>query len=130
MHILYIDDDPEDREIFKEAIATIDSGYVCNLANDGKQGFQALEEMVVMPDVIFVDINMPVMTGKQFLGAIKEIPRLRSIPVVMYSTTSHKNERQQLIDMGAYHVLAKGNTFQNICELLASIIKPRCGVSF
>ena len=72
MHILYIDDDAEDREIFKEAITAIDPSYICNVANDGYQGLKALEEFVVMPDFIFVDVNMPRMTGRQFLLEIKK----------------------------------------------------------
>lgn len=48
MHILSIDDDQEDREIFKEAIIAIDSSYTCHLANDGLQGLKLLEEAIVM----------------------------------------------------------------------------------
>jgi CheY-like chemotaxis protein len=122
MHILYIDDDLEDREIFKEAISEIAPSYVCNLANDGQQGIMALEDFVVMPDYIFVDVNMPVMNGKQFLERIKETPRLRSIPIIMYSTTNYEQERTEYFNLGARDVLIKPNTFKDICHLLKSVI--------
>jgi len=130
MHILYIDDDAEDREIFKEAIAAIDPSYICNVADDGFQGLRALEEFVVMPDFIFVDVNMPRMTGKQFLSEIKKIPRLRSIPLIMYSTTNHQEEMQSYFNMGAYKVLVKANTFNGICDTISATIKPSSGSYF
>lgn len=122
MHILYIDDDQEDREIFQEAISEI-GPYVCNVAVDGKQGIDALENFVVMPDYIFVDVNMPVMNGKQFLEKVKETPRLRSIPVIMYSTTNYAQERIEYFNLGARDVLVKPNTFHDICQLLRSVIE-------
>ncbi len=124
MHILYIDDDAEDREIFKEAIAAIDPSCICNVANDGCQGLKALEEFVVMPDFIFVDVNMPRMNGKQFLSEIKQIPRLRSIPLIMYSTTNHQEEMQSYFSMGAYKVLVKANTFNGVCDVISATIRP------
>jgi CheY-like chemotaxis protein len=123
MHILYIDDDLEDREIFKEAISEIGPTYVCNLAADGQQGIMALEDFVVMPDFIFVDVNMPVMNGKQFLEKVKNTPRLRSIPVIMYSTTSYSQERIEYFNLGARDVLVKPNTFHDICDLLKTVIE-------
>jgi CheY-like chemotaxis protein len=123
MHILYIDDDSEDRDIFQEAITQIAPMSVCNVATDGAQGLQALEEFVVMPDYIFVDVNMPVMNGKQFLEKVKTAPRLRSIPVIMYSTTSYSQEREEYFRMGAQDVLVKPNSFKEICSLLKSIIQ-------
>jgi CheY-like chemotaxis protein len=122
MHILYIDDDSEDRDIFQEAILQISPSSVCNVATDGLQGFKALEEFVVMPDYIFVDVNMPVMNGRQFLEKVKMAARLRSIPVIMYSTTSYTEERNEYFRMGARDVLVKPNTFQEICALLKNII--------
>jgi CheY-like chemotaxis protein len=122
MHILYIDDDNEDREIFKEAISEISPQYVCNVATDGREGLMALEDFVVMPDFIFVDVNMPVMNGKQFLQKLKDTPRLRSIPVIMYSTTSYEQERTEYFNLGARDVLIKPNTFHDICDLLKTVI--------
>ena len=122
MHILYIDDDLEDREIFREAISEIGPTYVCNVATDGSHGLQVLQDFVVMPDFIFVDVNMPVMGGRQFLEKVKSTPTLRSIPVIMYSTTSFTEERVEYFRLGAKDVLVKPNTFHEICALLRNVI--------
>src|SRR5690606_26078913 len=71
MTIFYIDDDDDDREFFIEAVRHINAEFLCYTAKDGRQALRELREMIVMPDFIFLDVNMPVMNGKQFLLEIK-----------------------------------------------------------
>src|SRR5688572_28015510 len=118
MSILYVDDDEEDREIFREAIEAIDPSIICNTVSDGRQGLSTLDELVVVPDYIFVDVNMPIMNGKQFLKEIKKTVRLRSIPVVMYSTTSQHSEIEEFSKLGAQEFLVKPASFKKVCEAL------------
>jgi CheY-like chemotaxis protein len=124
MSILYIDDDEEDREIFREAVASIDPSIICNIVSDGRQGLNILEELVVLPDYIFADVNMPVMNGKQFLTELKKKTTLRSIPVVMYSTTSQPSEIEEFSRLGAKEFLVKPSSFKKVCETISGIIKP------
>ncbi len=69
--ILYIDDDQEDIEIFKSSLAAIDSGIICPTAHNGKEGLDILRDGVVLPDLIFLDINMPVLNGRDCLLNIR-----------------------------------------------------------
>jgi CheY-like chemotaxis protein len=125
MHILYIDDDAEDREFFNDVIQGIDPLFVCRTAADGEQGLKELQEFIILPDFIFLDVNMPVMNGKEFLAEIKQIPRLRSIPVIMYSTTSDAAEGLKYLELGAYQVLKKPNSVAKARELITSIIRGK-----
>ena len=93
---MYIDDDPEDTQIFQEAIESVDSRTIFYSASDGYEGFQVLEQITVDPAFIFLDVNMPRMNGKEFLSEIKKKAIFRSIPVVMYSTTSQTEEISDL----------------------------------
>lgn len=122
MTLFYIDDDFEDRDFFKDAVRQIDPAIMCSTAKDGADGLRELQEMIVMPDFIFLDVNMPVMNGKQFLLEIKKRPRLRSIPIVIYSTTTHPTERAEFLKLGAYKVLAKPSSITNISGLIKSVI--------
>lgn len=122
MTIFYIDDDDEDREFFVEAVSNINTEFLCYTAKDGRQALRELHEMIVMPDFIFLDVNMPVMNGKQFLLEIKRQPRLRCIPVVMYSTTTRPEERTEYLNAGAFKVLAKPSSISKISELIRSVI--------
>jgi len=123
MTILYIDDDSDDREFFREAVRYIDPAITCHTSKDGAQGLKELEEMIIMPDFIFLDVNMPVMNGKQFLLEIKQRPRLRTIPVVIYSTTNHPVERNDFMTLGAYKVLAKPSSLTSISALVKSVLR-------
>lgn len=122
---MYIDDDAEDREFFKEAVKDIDPTLMCYMAQDGREGLNDLSEMIVMPDFIFVDVNMPIMNGRQFLIEIKKVPRLRSIPLIMYSTTSHCDEIQEFLKLGAYKVLVKPNSLSKIQALVKSVLSAQ-----
>lgn len=122
MTIFYVDDDPEDREFFVEAARTIDDDLMCFTAKDGAQALKELQEMIVMPDYIFLDVNMPVMNGKQFLQEIKKQVRLRSIPVVIYSTTTRPDECAAFLAAGASKVIAKPSSIQQITGLIRSVI--------
>lgn len=122
---MYIDDDAEDREFFKEAVNGIDPPLMCYTAQDGREGLEDLQEMIVIPDFLFVDVNMPVMSGRQFLIEIKKLPRLRSIPVLMYSTTSYCDEIREFLELGAYKVLVKPNSISKIEELVKSVLSDQ-----
>ena len=125
MIALYIDDDLEDTEIFQEAIASVDPQIVFYTASDGHEGFQVLEQITVVPDFIFLDVNMPRMNGKEFLTQIKKKVILRSIPVIMYSTTSHKEVILAFKKLGAYDFIKKPDSFEKLRETLKQVNDSR-----
>jgi CheY-like chemotaxis protein len=130
MLILIVDDDSEDRELFREAIAEIDPSIRCYSAKDGKDALREMNHGLDLPDFIFLDINMPVMNGRECLIEIKKHTRLRQIPVIMYSTTSDTKEIKGFYSLGAHDFLIKPHNFKKLVEALSSIIissksKPR-----
>lgn len=122
MNILYIDDDTEDMEIFREALACVSPDTVLNTASDGLEGLKILEELTVRPDLIFLDINMPRMNGKQFLIQLRQTLGIRTIPVIIYSTTSHNEEIEAFKKLGAYKFVNKPADFAKLKQLLVNII--------
>lgn len=65
----------------------------CQVLADAKAALQQLETRELIPDVIFLDLNMPVMDGKGFLTAIKANQLLKEIPVIMLSTSANPKSR-------------------------------------
>lgn len=114
--LLYIDDDPEDMEFFREAVKTVDPSCVCVSARNGAEGLKLLATLT--PDLIFLDINMPVMDGKETLKSIKVDSRLNKLPVFMLSTTSNPREREVFRKLGARACLIKPNSFNALCDTL------------
>lgn len=89
--ILCVDDDPDDLQILREALSTVDGRHTIVEANDGADGLVRLKEMVqkgTPPCLVVLDINMPKMDGKQTFVTIKSDEVLSAIPVVILSTSS------------------------------------------
>src|ERR671910_306752 len=96
--VLIIDDDEDDRELFCEAVGYISKDIDCLHATDGEN---ALELLAVgkgkLPDFIFLDLNMPRLNGKECLAEIKKLPRYTNVPVIIYSTSSHQKDIQEIM---------------------------------
>jgi len=126
MVVLYVDDDPEDIEIFEEALKEADSSIKCCIAKNGKQAMEVLQADLI-PDFIFLDINMPVINGKSVLLEIRKDKKFKNIPIVMYSTTMNSNEIEEYKKMGADYFLTKHNTFHDLCDQLSRILSSELG---
>ncbi len=117
-----VDDDAEDRDLLMEALYSIDSGGQCFTAKNGEEGLQKLaEDLIPLPDFIFLDLNMPRLNGKQFLIEIKKIKRFSHIPVVIYTTSSDPKDREETKQLGALYYITKPYGFDEICNALLSV---------
>lgn len=118
---MYVDDDVEDIEIFCEAVKATDSSIKCLVAQNGKKAMDILHAEL-LPDFIFLDINMPVINGKSILTEIRKDKKFKDTPVVMYSTTVDPSEIEEYKKLGANHFLIKHNHFQDLCDALSMIL--------
>ena len=122
MKILLIDDDEDDRDIFKEAVSMAVPGIECLMAKDGEEGMSVLKGLAVLPDHIFLDINMPRMDGKEFLKQVKAHPVFMKIPVVVYSTSKHKSELGEYFRLGAANYITKPSEFNLLVTYLRTVL--------
>jgi CheY-like chemotaxis protein len=116
--LFLIDDDPDDQEIFQEAIKVIDKTIICYTASDGKDALSKLHDALLLPDVVFLDLNMPVMNGKDCLKALKQDKVLKHIPVIVYSTSSADKERYNCLSLGATQYISKPPQFNVLVSKL------------
>ena len=121
MVVLNVDDDQEDREFFCDALREIDPSITCLVAGSGMEALALLENRSSLPDFIFLDINMPMMDGKQCLKALKSIPHLQAIPVIMYSTSTDTREIKECYRLGAVDFLIKPHSYDKLVNDLTSI---------
>ena len=84
---MLIDDDADIRIAIRDFLTA--EGFVVHTAREGQHALHMLEKMDP-PDLILLDYKMPVMDGKQFLTALRRIPRLQSIPVVILSAATRE----------------------------------------
>lgn len=120
--ILLIDDDIEDQEIFTLALSKVSDALNCKAFTSAKEALSQLDTQKVKPDVIFLDLNMPIMTGEEFLKEIKNIDHLKNIPVIIFSTSSNTSTILKTKELGAKEFITKPNRFDVLVELLKPII--------
>jgi CheY-like chemotaxis protein len=121
--LFIIDDDVEDQEIFMEAVREVDKSIQCYSATSGDDAMRQLEmEVVVLPDLIFLDMNMPKLNGKQVLKEIKSTRSLKGIPVIMYSTSFAPRDIEEINELGAAYHLLKPSRFEDLCKSLTLIL--------
>lgn len=117
MRILLIDDDEDDRCLFQEAITQLSSDIICDVATNGEEGLKHLNSAATLPDIVFLDINMPIMNGREALSAIRKSPRLRNLYVVIYST-SNAWQDSSWFKLKSDNYLIKPSAFPELVHLL------------
>lgn len=125
-NVLLIDDDHDDHEFFLEAVREIDSTIKCHSMFDSEEALKFLkDENQAVPDLIVLDTNMPKLNGRQILIEIKRDPRLRDIPVVMYSTFFSDRDNDEFTRLGAATYLAKPSKLGDFRKLLNEILTTK-----
>jgi len=125
MTILFIDDDQDDVDIFCEAVREVDANITCMIASNGQEGLDVLRN--VLPDFVFLDVNMPVLDGKDTLRKIRGTFEFGGLPVCILSTTISPSDAELYAKLGATYCIVKPNTFQLLCDALKSIFVPATG---
>jgi CheY-like chemotaxis protein len=108
-----IEDDPDDQEFFCSALEAVSPGSQCITAVNGHQALEMLRTGRVKADVIFLDLNMPLMNGFQFLEEIKKSPEFTEIPIIVLSTSSDQISKQKSLRLGARNFLTKPHKFSD-----------------
>jgi CheY-like chemotaxis protein len=121
-NILLIDDDADDQLLFTDALREIDSGIGCLIANNGKDALEQLKNFSNLPDILFLDLNMPFLNGYELLKHLKTETRLSEIPVVIFTTSNDRKDAELAQQLGAHFFLSKPNEFSKLRMKLAYIL--------
>ncbi len=125
LQILIVDDDPDDRELFCEAVAQIDYTIHCSQAKNGDEALKMLENNVMLPDYIFLDLNMPRMDGRQCLKKLKTCPLLQKIPVVIYSTSKLQGDIDETAKNGAVYFITKPSKLAHLQDAIRLVLSQQ-----
>lgn len=108
INILLADDDKDDRFFFDKALKELPTQTNLTTVGDGEQLMKyLLENSSKLPDVLFLDLNMPRKNGTECLAEIKDNEKLKDLPVVIYSTSLQEEVAEQLYKAGANYYVRK-----------------------
>jgi CheY-like chemotaxis protein len=119
LNILLADDDLGDCMLFKEALAQIRLFTNLAVVNDGVELIKQLSiPNEPIPDVLFLDLNMPRKTGQECLSEISRNEKLRNLPVIICSTSYIESVAEVLYDKGACYYIQKPVDFEVWVKLI------------
>jgi CheY-like chemotaxis protein len=118
MKCFLIEDDEDDQELFQTALGEVASTTECVVSMSADKALVTLRKMDVLPDFIFLDLNLPGMNGFQFLQEIKQDTHLKSVPVIIHSTTTEKSEILKCKALGADGFFTKSSRYEEMCKML------------
>ena len=124
--ILYADDDAEDRMLVKEAWDENRLANELHFVEDGEELLEYLRRIgkyehlngSPLPGMILLDLNMPRKDGREALREIKADPMLRTIPVVILTTSEDEYEVERAYDLGANSFIVKPVTFEGLVQAM------------
>jgi CheY-like chemotaxis protein len=125
MSVAVIDDDQDDLEIMEQVIRALHPDVPCNLYIHPKEGVEQLVATsdTTRPSHIFIDINMPGLSGDKCLQIFRSNGDFDDVMVIMYSTSMPERTTQQLLSAGANFVFEKPVRIKDYAEILSGILR-------
>jgi CheY-like chemotaxis protein len=118
-NLLLADDDEDDCMFFKEALEELPVNSSLKTVKDGEQLMELLTTKPdKLPDILFLDINMPRKTGVECLSEIKRHEKLKQLPVIIYSTSLNHEVVDLLYESGAHWYIRKPGNFKKLKRII------------
>ena len=123
LSVVIADDDSDDRLLFKEIIAEISPKIKVHDIENGISLMQSLNESgTTLPDILFLDINMPGKNGKECLREIKNNAKFNDLLVVIYSTSGNESDIKNTYTTGANLYIRKPNTYSDLKNVIRKVL--------
>jgi CheY-like chemotaxis protein len=123
MQVLLADDDEDDRTFFREALEEIELSTSLYSVKDGNELMNVLHHETKLPDVLFLDLNMPGRTGKECLQEIRVFNHLKNLPVIIFSTSANHKDVEEAYALGADLYLQKPSGYTLMVQQLGKVLK-------
>ena len=123
LRILLVEDDAIEVMKLKRAIAKLDMNHELIEAKNGEEALEILKDHSVLPDVLFLDLNMPKINGIEFLKILKKDEVLRFLPTVMLTTSSNRKDMLACYDTGVAGYIIKPLKYDHYVEKIKSALE-------
>ena len=123
IHIILADDDEDDRLLFTDAFEELKINTKVNTFNDGVELMEYLNSPdAVLPNVLFLDLNMPKKNGIECLHEIKANERFKDIAIAIFSTSSSEEHIEETFVQGANIYIKKPSDFATLKKVLSDVV--------
>lgn len=123
IQILLVEDDLDDKMFFEEALRELTADVKLNHALNGIEAIEVLKNhKAYVPNIIFLDVNMPLLAGGDCLKTIKNMDWLEQSVIIMYSTTFDIKSAKRYHQLGANHFICKPSNFNHLKKLLLEVL--------
>lgn len=123
--ILIVDDDTEDQEFLLGVVRELYPSSTNVTTNNGAEALEYIERNPPPPTLVFLDLNMPLVNGYEFLTTYKKDPRYKDSHVIIYTTSSHPRDKMLTQELGASDFITKVHDMkllrQHIMQAVAKI---------
>lgn len=125
IRILLTDDDEDEREFFGQAMKDLDLTHPVEFCKNGVELLDRLyDTSIAIPDIIFLDLNMPLLSGSETLEKIREDDRFKNIPVIaIYSTSANMTGVNDTFGLGANVYIVKPISFMDLKKIIVKVIE-------
>ncbi|GAB3163284.1 response regulator [Telluribacter humicola] len=116
---MLIDDDIEDNFLFASALQEVAPSMVLDIEDSSVRALKRLQQdHQYCPELIFLDLNMPVLDGKECLVELRKIERFKKVPIIIYSTSSYKKDIVETEQLGSSGYIIKPSGYKEIVAKL------------
>ena len=122
LRIFLADDDEDDRFFFEESLAGLAFETELRTFTNGEELMNFLNSTAELPDLVFLDLNMPRKNGYICIAEMKSDVKLRDIPVIIVSTSLEKLHVNKLIKQGAEYYIKKPNELSKLGEEISQVL--------
>jgi CheY-like chemotaxis protein len=123
LRILLADDDEDDRNLFIDAFNELKINTKIEVVKDGQELLDFFDKPDVnLPQILFLDLNMPCKTGIECLIEIKKNDRLKNLSIAIYSTSASEKDIEETFVRGANVYIKKPNNFDSLKKVLSEVV--------
>jgi two-component system response regulator len=119
--ILLADDDEDDILLTQDAMAEAGIEHALDVVKDGEALLSLLQERKgrePLPNIILLDLNMPILDGKEVLAELKADEKLKAIPVIILSTSNTVKDIDECYALGAASFITKPKSFNDLISIM------------